>query len=104
DVKTDKCIRQAYVQGGSSTIISQIPQKMVYLKLAFGKDWMELQTDSVKLGKFTRNVSYEKSVDVFDFGDKHSREIINYQLEINVQTNTKNNFITSPIDEKEFMK
>ncbi len=105
DSDTDKCIRQAYVIGGSSTTISQIPQKRVYLKLAYGKDLMEYKSDKMLICKFTTDVFYERSATVFDFGRKNSQEVINFTLEINVVKDCgKNNFETRPISEEEFLK
>lgn len=105
DFKTDKCIRYVYVAENTTTTVQEIPQGIYYLKLAYGYDWMELDTDRGKLGKFTRNVAYERSQDTFDFGVKNSRDEINYQLEINVvNSKLENNFITTPITETEFMK
>lgn len=105
DCATDKCIRYVYVAENTTTTVQEIPQGAYYLKLAYGYDWMELETDSVKQGKFTRNVSYERSQDTFDFGIKNSRDEINYRLEINVvDSKLENNFLATPIDEEEFMK
>lgn len=105
DVQTDKCIRYAVVPENSTTTITQIPQGRYYLKLAYGKDWMELQTDSMVIGKFTRNAFYEKSRQVYDFGKKNSRQEINYELRINVRDATgMNNFETTPISEDEFLR
>ena len=105
DCATDKCIRYVYVAENTTTTVQEIPQGVYYLKLAYGYDWMELETDSVKQGKFTRNVSYERSQDTFDFGIKNSRDEINYRLEINViYSKLENNFLTTPINEEEFMK
>lgn len=105
DCATDKCIRYVYVAENTTTTVQEIPQGIYYLKLAYGYDWMELETDSVKQGKFTRNVSYERSQDTFDFGIKNSRDEINYRLEINViNSKLENNFLTTPINEEEFMK
>lgn len=102
---TDRCIRYVYVEENSTTTVQEIPQGVYYLKLAYGFDWMELNTANGKIGKFTRDVHYEKSQDVFDFGEKNSRDEINYRLEINV-VNSKldNNFLATPIDEEEFMR
>lgn len=105
DRYTDRCIRCVYVEENSTTTVQEIPQGVYYLKLAYGYDWMVLNTVDGKIGKFTRNVHYEKSQDVFDFGEKNSRDEINYRLEINV-VNSKldNNFLATPIDEEEFMR
>ncbi len=105
DAKTDKCIRYVAVNESSSTTVSQIPQGIYYLKIAYGEDWAELETDSIVLGKFTRNVFYEKSVQQFDFGKKNSSQFVNYKLEINIQNDSGlNNFETKPISEEEFLE
>lgn len=105
DVLTNKCIRYVYVPEGGTTTVPEIPQGVYYLKLAYGQDWMELVTDSITIGKFSKNVSYERSQDTFDFGIKNSREERNYKLEINViDSKLGNNFQTTPINEEEFMK
>ena len=105
DFETNKCIRYIYVSEASTATINDIPQGKYYLKLAYGNNWMELQTDSITIGKFTKNILYERSKDIYDFGKKNSTSIVNYQLKINVTDNgTMNNFETVPISEKEFMK
>ncbi len=105
DLRTDQCIRYVYVAENSTTTVQEIPQGIYYLKLAYGYDWMSYETDSIKLGKFTRNVSYERSQDTFDFGVKNSKEERSYRLEINViDSKLENNFLTAPIDEEEFLK
>jgi len=104
DVATNKCVRYAIVKEKSTTTISQIPQGQYYLKLAYGQDWMELATDSITIGKFTKNAFYEKSRDYYDFGKKNSQEQVNYELRINVKDATGlNNFETTPISEEDFL-
>lgn len=105
DASTNKCIRYAVVPENSTTTVTQIPQGRYYLKLAYGKDWMELETDSITIGKFTRNAFYEKSKETYDFGKKNSLQNINYDLRINVREATgMNNFETVSISEEEFLK
>lgn len=105
DLRTNKCIRYVYVAENSTTTVQEIPQGVYYLKLAYGYDWMEYEKDNGKIGKFTRNVSYERSQDTFDFGVKNSRDEVNYRLEINVvDSKLENNFLATPINEEEFMK
>lgn len=105
DMKTNQCIRYVYVAENTTTTVPEIPQGVYYLKLAYGNDWMELDASNGKCGKFTRNVSYERSQDTFDFGVKNSRDEISYRLEINVvDSKLENNFLTTTISEKEFMK
>lgn len=103
DVETDRCIRFVFVNENSTATVSQIPQGKYYLKLAYGRDWMQHDTDSVTVGKFTTHVFYEKSRNVFDFGQKNSLREVNYELKINVRNaSAENNFSTEPISESEF--
>lgn len=105
DWNTDECIRYVYVAENTTTTIQEIPQGIYYLKLAYGDDWMEYGTGRGKQGKFTRKVSYERSQDTFDFGVKNSRNQVSYRLEINVvDSRLDNNFVTTPINEDEFMR
>lgn len=105
DSHTEECIRYICVSENTTTTVHEIPQGTYYLKLAYGYDWMVLDTGKGKRGKFTRKVSYERSQDVFDFGSKNSKEEVNYSLEINViDSKLENNFPTRPISEEEFME
>lgn len=105
DLATDRCIRYAYVPEGGTSTVQEIPQGTYYLKLAYGRDWMELATDSCAIGKFTRDVSYERSDDTFDFGRKNQQQAVCCQLFINVKNvRACNSFRTSPISEEEFMR
>ena len=106
DVATDKCIRYVFVPENSSANIQMIPQGKYYLKLAYGKDWMEFDNgDGTLSAKFTSNVTYDKSTDIFDFGKKNSSSIVNYLLQINViDSEQQNSFGTIEISEEEFMQ
>ena len=106
DAVTDKCIRYVFVSENTMENIQMIPQGKYYLKLAYGKDWMEYDNgDGTLSGKFTSNVSYDRSVDVFDFGKKNSSNIVSYLLQINVvNSELQNNFGTVEISEEDFMK
>ena len=86
--------------------IQMIPQGEYYLKLAYGKGWMEIdEDDETAHGKFTENVTYERSIDSFDFGAKNSSDIISNILRINVKNKELfHNFNTIGISEEEFLK
>ena len=105
DAATDRCIRYVFVPENSSANIQMIPQGKYYLKLAYGKDWMEYDNgDGTITGKFTSNVTYDRSVDIFDFGKKNSSNVVNYLLQINVvDSQLQNSFGTVEISEAEFM-
>lgn len=106
DASTDKCIRYVLVPENTSINIQMIPQGKYYLKLAYGKDWLEYANDDGTItGKFTKSVSYDKSVDVFDFGKKNSSNIVSYVLHINVvNSQLRNNFGTVEITEDDFFQ
>lgn len=106
DIATDKCIRYVFVPENSSANIQMIPQGKYYLKLAYGKDWMEYDNGNGTLNaKFTSNVTYDRSTDIFDFGKKNSSNVVNYLLQINVvDSELQNSFGTIEISESEFMK
>lgn len=83
-----------------------IPKGKYYLKLTYGKDWMEyIKDDGSIIGKFTKNVSYDKSEDIFDFGKKNADSIVNFLLNVNVVDNIlEYNFNIVEIFEDEFLK
>lgn len=105
DLSKNKCIRYIYVQENSEFTISQIPQGKYKLLIAYGMNWMTLQRSNGKVGKFADNVYYEQSVDVFDFGKKNSKDLVNYLLTINVDVHENlhaTNFYANEISEEEF--
>lgn len=106
DAATNKCIRYVLVPENSSETIQMIPHGKYYLKLAYGKDWMEYDNGDGSLsGKFTRNISYDKSIDIFDFGKKNSSSVVSYVLQINIIKDSQlNNFKTVAISEADFMQ
>lgn len=64
---------------------------------------MSLLKNGETFGRFADNVHYEQSIDVFDFGRKNSRDMVNYLLTINVQENLHaTNFNTEEIREDQF--
>ena len=106
DESTDRCIRYVLVPENSNVNIQMIPQGRYYLKLAYGKDWMEKDNDDGKIkAKFTQMASYDRSVDIFDIGKKNSSQIVSYILQINIEdSELKHNFGTVEISEEEFLK
>ncbi len=106
DAYTNKCIRYVFVAENTTENIQMIPQGKYYLKLAYGKDWMEFDNGNGSLlGKFTRNVSYDRSNEIFDFGKKNSSSIVSYVLQINVENSQHHNsFETVTISEADFIQ
>ena len=55
--------------------------------------------------KFTKNMKYDRSIDLFDFGKKNSSDVISYILKINIAGGElQNNFRTAEISETEFLE
>lgn len=105
DVETDKSIRYVFVNENSTTTITEIPTGKYYLKMAFGRGWMVRYEGEELTGKFTDDVSYEKSDEIFDFGEKNSLEAVSYTLRIHVQHDSRyEGFATSEITEEEFFE
>lgn len=106
DASANQCIRYVFVSENSSENIQMIPQGKYYLKLAYGRDWMEYNNEDGELSaKFTSNVSYDKSTEYFDFGKKNSSSLVNYILNINIDKGEPSlNYKTISISEKEFFE
>ena len=103
DAQTNKTIRYVFVRENSKANISQVPPGQYYLKMAFGHDWMINDKDLQFRGKFTRDVSYEISEDIFDFGQANTFNAKSFCLKINMQQDTLyTNFNTTVISESQF--
>ena len=83
DVTSGKCIRYVYVPENETVTVTEIPQGQYFLKLAYGKDWMIHNADSVTYGKFTKKAFFEKSTESYNFGKKNTGDFVNYSLKIN---------------------
>ena len=101
DKKMNTCIRCVYVKENSTTTIHDIPQGLYYLKLAYGKDWMNFEDGKIFKGMFTKSVSYEKCQNVFNYKMKNNEDV-NYSVRLNV-ANGSDNLHTLPISENEFL-
>lgn len=103
NAETNQPIRYVYIPEGETVTVGQIPQGRYFLKLAYGKDWMEHDEDSIVKGRFTLDTFYEKSALAYDFGKKNSQSFVNYTLEINVvDGDALHEFKTVEISEEEF--
>lgn len=105
DTVRAECIRYVYVPEDSTVTVQDVPSGVYRLKLAYGRDWMELRTDSSLAGKFTREARYERSVELYDFrtGDIDSSRDIQIWLNSD-EADKHEHFETEEIDEEEFMK
>ena len=103
DAQTNKSIRYVFVRENTKANINQVPPGQYYLKMAFGHDWMINDQDLQFRGKFTRDVSYEISEDIFDFGEVNTMNAKSFSLRVNMQQNELyTNFNTTTINEAQF--
>ncbi len=110
------CIRYVYIKSGSTYSIRNIPQGQYYLKIAYGKRWVEKQEAGMCIGKFASSPLYEKGEDILDFrtrstgityqnGHQYENfEIPSYEIKLDVVSTgySRNNLNTDGISEAEF--
>jgi tetratricopeptide (TPR) repeat protein len=116
EVSTDRCIRYVYVKSRSTYSIRNIPQGRYYLKIAYGKRWVEKKEAGMCIGKFASNPLYEKGEDILDFrtrstgisyenGQRYENyEIPSFEIQLDVVTTgfSSNSLNTDGISEAEF--
>jgi len=104
--ETDKCVRYVFINSGTTYKITNIPEGLYYLKIAYGKNWFSKIEAEKCIGKFLANPLYEKGTDIMNFniqynGDSYS--IPSYKLQLDViSTNISNTFDSQNISEGEF--
>jgi len=113
---TDMCIRYVYVKSRSTYSIRNIPQGTYYLKIAYGKRWVEKKEAGMCIGKFASSPLYEKGEDILDFRTRSTGisyengqrfenfEIPSFEIQLDVVTTgfSSNNLNTDGISEAEF--
>jgi len=115
-VGSDRCIRYVYVKSRSTYSIRNIPEGTYYLKIAYGKRWVEKKDAGMCIGKFASSPLYEKGQDILDFltrstgisyenGQRYENfEIPSFEIQLDVVTTgfSSNNLNTDGISEAEF--
>lgn len=115
---TGNCIRIAYIKGGDSYKIKNIPEGYYYLKIAYGKDFRKYNQKGKCIVKFMVDATYEKSSDKLDFykirkantieGDYEYKNWVvpSYELSLNLKftKGSLENFHSNKISESEFVK
>jgi hypothetical protein len=115
NIKSRKCIRYVYIRSGETYEIKNIPEGKYYLKIAFGKDWMEKTIKGKCIGKFVSNAAFKKGDEILDFNliyngikkegeDAYkSYQVPSFSLKLDVITNNfLNQFSSTEISENEF--
>jgi hypothetical protein len=103
---TQECIRTVYISRNNSYDITNIPEGIYYLKLAFGTDWRTLNSGSMCISKFMNNNLYQIGEDLLDFylvRTSDGYQVPSYELSLDVYAKNRNNeFETENISEDEF--
>lgn len=111
----EHCIRVAYISGGDTHEMRNIPEGRYYLKLAYGLDYRKRIVDGDCIMKFMRNALYEKGMEVLDFNltrgpDKQEGKVVyetwsvpSYELALGVHNfRTEDTFPSRTISEHDF--
>lgn len=105
---TDECIRSVFISGGSVYSITNIPEGIYYLKIAYGYEWSKKVVGSFCFAKFMRDANYQVGNDLLDYYLKKSDygyQVPSYELELKVLSNNRNNeFDAENISEEEFYR
>jgi len=105
---TEVCIRCVFISGGSRYEISNIPEGIYYLKIAYGYEWSKKVSGSYCFAKFIRDAHYQIGNDQLDYYLKYYDNGFNvpsFELELKVLSNNRNNeFDADNISEEEFYK
>jgi uncharacterized protein YgiM (DUF1202 family) len=105
----DVCIRMVYIRSNETFYLKNVPEGRYYLKIAYGKDWRQSIVNNQCIGKFIKNVQYEKGEEVLDFNLQKTYNGVNvpyFELSLNVITTQykKDSYNADNISEKEFNK
>lgn len=103
---TDQCIRVAYVKGGDTYYIRNIPEGIYYLKIAYGRDLRKRLINGQCHLKFMDSVLYERGDNELDFRIRETEdgyELPMYELFLDViATGLQNSLVSHTITEGEF--
>jgi hypothetical protein len=101
------CIRSVFINSGDTYFITNIPQSLYYVKIAFGQDWSRMKSGLFCVEKFREKVIYQKGEDLLDYyliSTYSGYQVPSYSLELRVYETTGNSFDTAEISEEEFME
>ncbi|HEX8514554.1 MAG TPA: J domain-containing protein [Bacteroidia bacterium] len=104
--KTEKCIRNVFINSRSTYTIENIPEGEYYLKIAYGKEWFTTIKDRQCIGMFLRNPMYERGQEIMNFNRQKTADGIitpSFKLSLDViSSDISNSFISKNISESEF--
>ena len=115
EMTTEKCIRYVFIRSGTTHSIKNIPEGLYYLKIAYGRRWVEKVENGECLGRFASNPLYEKGEEILDYhitrtgrtrrGDDvyENLSIPSFEVQLDVtSTGLMNSFDTDKISEASF--
>jgi hypothetical protein len=106
DANTHTCVRYVFIKSKSTYQITNIPEGIYYLKIAYGKEWFSKIENDQCIGKFVRSPMYEKGDDLMDFKIVYTssgHSIPSYQLRLDViASDISSTFDSQNISEAEF--
>ncbi len=75
--KDDVLTRVTYINSNTTQFIRNIPEGEYYLKIAYGKQWVEITKQGKRYGTFSKNALYEKSQQILNFNTVKTSKGIN---------------------------
>lgn len=106
DSQTHECVRTTFIKGGDIHYITNIPQGIYYLKIAYGYDWSKKVAGSFCFAKFVTDAHYQKGNELMDYYLKKTSngyQWRNYELILRVYSKSrKNEFDADDISEEQF--
>ncbi|MBK8553056.1 MAG: hypothetical protein IPL53_19135 [Ignavibacteria bacterium] len=104
---TNECIRSVFISAGSVCYISNIPEGLYYLKIAYGYEWSNKVVGSFCFAKFMRDANYQVGIDLLDYYLKKSDngfQLPSYELVLKVISgNRSNEFDADDVSERSFI-
>ena len=109
NLKSDKAIRNEYIQAGTSFEFTKVPESECYVKYYYGKDWNPTRiTKNVVTGGFDNNEQFEVSdnpSDIFEFLREEKGNYIyysNYTLTLETMVEYGNTMSEEKVSPTEF--
>ena len=75
--KDDELTRVTYINSNTTQFIRNVPEGEYYLKIAYGKQWVETTKQGKRYGTFSKNALYEKSEQILNFNTVKTSKGIN---------------------------
>lgn len=110
DLSSGVCVRYVFVRSRGIFSIKHIPEGEYYVKIAYGRRWVERVENGSCTGRFASNALYEKGQDILDYRVKRTSDGVNerlsipsFEIQLDVTTSGLDNSLeTAAISEAEF--